>query len=395
MPPTADGAELRRVHLVHQSFGDYVSGLVGGLVDIGLEVTVTTVLSGQARLSAPSLPGSVTHRTVTLPRFRDPRSPLRAMAEIRRALAVPTDVVHWQAVGNPWVDAAFLVQSSRRPVVVTVHDMQPHPGDGTVLPGTFAAMQRVAARADRVTVHAPHVRDQGVAIGIDRDRISVIHHGELASIYRPVDELPFSPSTEPSVLFFGRVQGYKGLDVLLEAMALLDAEGAQARLIVAGSGATLDRLLPEGRPTPDWCTVLRGHIPRKDVPGLFERAAVVALPYHEASQSGVAALAAGFGRPVVATRTPGLADIVEEGRTGLLIPTGDAPALADAIGRITADPDLAATLCRGAWDHARGELSWSTIAGRLLDVYRQAADDHRNGGGPGLLARTLTAGRRS
>jgi glycosyltransferase involved in cell wall biosynthesis len=256
--------------------------------------------------------------------------------------------------------------------VVTVHDMQAHPDDRSVLPGTFPLIRRLARRADRLIVHADHIRDQAVAVGVDPERISILHHGELATQYLPPDRLPLAAATEPRILFFGRAQWYKGLDVAAEAMASVAERVPDARLVVAGRGPSIDETFPPDRPIPAWCELHRGRVPTEDVPGLFGGAAAVVLPYREASQSGVAALAAGFGRPVVASRLPGLTDIVDDGVSGLLVEPGDVDDLADSLTRILTDPDLAARLGKGAHERATTELSWQTIALESTTLYDEA-----------------------
>ena len=366
-----------RVHLVHQGFGDYVDGLVGGLQHLGpdaVELSVTTVISGPASLtrlrSSPE-----PHRQLTLPRFRDPRSAVLAGRRVREVLAEPCDLLHWQAAGNPWADMALLRWLGRRrrpPAVVTVHDMQAHPGDRSVLPGTFAAIRRLVRKADRVVVHAPHVRDQAVTAGAEPDRVAVMAHGELATRYLPLDELPLAPSTEPTILFFGRAQGYKGLDVAAGAMGAVAERVPGARLVVAGSGPSIDEVFPPGVELPAWCELHRGRVAVDAVAELFRRAAIVVLPYREASQSGVAALAAGFGRPVVASRVPGLADIVADGRSGRLVEPGSVSALAEALVDLLADEAEAARLGAGGFELASTELAWPNIAKRLAALYHDA-----------------------
>lgn len=378
-----------RVHLVHQGFGDYVAGLVDGLEQAGaadggadgIELTVTTLASGSAALtSLRSAPAR--HRQVALPRFRDPRSPFAAARAVRDVLAEPCDVLHWQAAGNPWVDLALLVarrrpgaRNRRAPLVVTVHDMQAHPGDRSVLPGTFAAIRGLARAADRVIVHAPHVRDQAVAAGVLAERVRVVAHGELATRYVPAEDLPLAPSEEPSILFFGRAQGYKGLDLIAAAMPAVAERVPGARLVVAGNGPSIAEVFPADRPPPPWCELHQGRVPDDAVPGLFGRAAVVVLPYHEASQSGVAALAAGFGRPVVATAVPGLSDLVRHDDSGLLVEPGSPEALAAALIDVLTDQDLAARLAAGAARAARTELSWTTIGRELVALYHGLVHD--------------------
>ena len=103
---------------------------------------------------------------------------------------------------------------------------------------------------------------------------------------------------------------------------------------------------------------------------LFQSAAVVALPYKDATQSGVLASAFGNRRPVVASATGGIPDIVKDGVNGLLVPPGDAAALANALERVLTSKTLAATLAEGAMLTATGGMNWDNIADGLHSAYR-------------------------
>ncbi len=374
-----------RVHLVHQSYADYVGALIDGLADPAavlagdqptgaeppIDLHVSTILSGSARTSPRR--GPVDVQTYHLPRFRDPRSLPKALVLVRSLLAESHDVVHWQAGGNPWVDLAYSLLISRRPSVVTVHDMVPHPGDRNAIPGATKVVGRLARRADRVIVHAPHIHEQAASVGVDPARIVVMPHGELGSRYRPPDKLPLAPSSERSVLAFGRAQGYKGIDLLAEAMPRVVDRVPEAKLIVAGSGPSLDEAFPPGQPPPPWAEIHRGQVDDDAVTELFARAAVVALPYREASGSGVAALAAGFGRAVAASAIPGLQDVVEDGRTGRLFPANSVGALADCLIELLEAPNRTSDLGQGAFQAARTRLSWATIGDDLIDLYHEVS----------------------
>jgi glycosyltransferase involved in cell wall biosynthesis len=88
----------------------------------------------------------------------------------------------------------------------------------------------------------------------------------------------------------------------------------------------------------------------------------------------MAALAA--GRPVVVTKTGAMPEVVEEGKTGFVVPPGDAAALAGAISRLLEKPEMAARMGREASEHARRDFSWDSIAGRTIDLYRSMAGAH-------------------
>jgi len=118
---------------------------------------------------------------------------------------------------------------------------------------------------------------------------------------------------------------------------------------------------------------IEAYISPADTSTLFQSAEVVALPYKDATQSGVLASAFGNRRPVVASATGGIPDVVTDGVNGLLVPPGDATALADALERVLTSTSLAASLTDGAGQTADGFLSWDHIAEGLVASYRRIA----------------------
>jgi glycosyltransferase involved in cell wall biosynthesis len=105
---------------------------------------------------------------------------------------------------------------------------------------------------------------------------------------------------------------------------------------------------------------------------LFQEASIVALPYVEASQSAVLAIAQAFGKPVVATAVGGIPEVVEHGETGYLVPPRDSYSLAEAIVTLLQDPGLRQEMGHKALQKAESELSWPHIARKTLRVYDQA-----------------------
>jgi glycosyltransferase involved in cell wall biosynthesis len=103
---------------------------------------------------------------------------------------------------------------------------------------------------------------------------------------------------------------------------------------------------------PERFTVINRYVPADEQAALFREAAVVVLPYLEASQSGVVPIACAFGKPVVVTDVGGLPEVVEDGVTGFVVAPGDETALADAIVRVLSDDDLR----RRLGDNARRSL---------------------------------------
>jgi glycosyltransferase involved in cell wall biosynthesis len=174
------------------------------------------------------------------------------------------------------------------------------------------------------------------------------------------------PPDQPSLLFFGRMSQYKGLDVLLDAMPRIWSQVPQARLVVAGQGSLPDKaVLRDAR-----IEVRNGHIPESDVAHLFRGASVVTLPYVQASQSGVGSQAKAHGRPMVATSTGELPRLVADG-SGVVVPPRDPDALADATVALLTDEPRARAMGLAGARTAAGETSWAAIGEATLAAYRR------------------------
>ena len=137
------------------------------------------------------------------------------------------------------------------------------------------------------------------------------------------------------ILFFGYVRPYKGLEDLLRALTLARGN-AWDRLVIVGEfydPPERYRALLEDPRIRDRVRVVNRYVPNEEVARYFAAADVAALPYREATGSGIAQIAFGAGLPVIATRTGGLEEVVEEGVSGLLVPPRDPKSMARAIER--------------------------------------------------------------
>jgi glycosyltransferase involved in cell wall biosynthesis len=172
-------------------------------------------------------------------------------------------------------------------------------------------------------------------------------------------------------LFFGRIWPYKGLDYLIRAEPLISAVVPDAEIVIAGEGEDMARYRAM-MVHPERFTVINDYVSDARRVELFSQAALVVLPYLEASQSGVIPIAYSSARPVVATTVGGLPAMVEDGVTGYLVPPCDEQALAAAILRILQDPELAGQMGRNGQRKINTECSAPVIAGQLLGVYAQA-----------------------
>jgi len=169
-----------------------------------------------------------------------------------------------------------------------------------------------------------------------------------------------------AVLFFGLIRPYKGVGVLLEAFAGLPRE-LPMTLLLAGEPWKDERsALTERLAKPDLAGRVRARlewIPEQEAGEWFAAADATVLPYLAATGSAVAAQALGAGLPVVGTQVGGIAEVIEDGSNGLLVPPADPAALADALFRLTA-PGALARLATGA-SVAAGRFTWRSYADAL------------------------------
>ena len=297
-----------------------------------------------------------------------------AAAFVRR---VRPDVVHLHCTTPIALVHVTLLRRLGPPVAVTAHVVTPHErsrlGD--------AIARRVYRRADLVVAHSAFDRARLLdGRAMDPRRVEVIPHGEYGFFSRdrePIDRgtarrgLGFGPQHEVA-LFFGFIREYKGLDVLFEAWPAVARARPDARLLVAGDPARLER----GRrlQLESWATRLGavhrfGYIPMADVSRYFAAADVLVMPYRHVSQSGVLFLALSLGLPVVATRVGGLPETLRDGESGLLIGPDSPGELAEALVRILGDPGLRERLAGGGRQVAAAH-SWDVIAERTEAVFR-------------------------
>lgn len=287
-------------------------------------------------------------------------------------LAFRPDIVHCHECPDYYTTALMdLLRLSGIPQVLTVHDAIPHSegGSGTG-PSEERLRRRMRAAAAHVTLHGEScIADFRSASPGFKGGVTSSMHGVL--MVPPANAAPVEPIAG-RILFFGRMWAYKGLDVFLDAVDLLTKRGVQHRAVVAGRGPEMTRLGARMGAMPT-IEAINAYISPADTSTLFQSAAVVALPYKDATQSGVLASAFGNRRPVVASATGGIPDVVSDGVNGLLVPPGDATALADALERVLTSASLAATLGDGARQTATGSLNWDHIADGLVSTYRRLA----------------------
>jgi glycosyltransferase involved in cell wall biosynthesis len=301
--------------------------------------------------------------------LRDPRQ-LLTLAKILATVArARPQILHVQEVTE--VTASLCLPFWRKiPMVLTVHDVSPHPGGDSAGPDRRErTKQSFRNRADAVVVHGQLLRDRYLEqANCPPEKVHAIPHGCYGTLLHHARE---GVEREPgAILFFGRIELYKGLGSLIRVYKKLREEFPGTKLIVAGKGSDLSNHESELARMPE-CELHKGYLPNHEVARLFQRASLAVLPYIEGSESGVTRIAYPFGVPVVATDVGSIPESIDDGASGCIVPPGDDSALHDAIASLLAEPARLKAMGEAANALAEGRMSWAHVAENQERLFRE------------------------
>lgn len=288
-----------------------------------------------------------------------------------RALArLEPDLVHLH-FPNPTGDLAWLIGARRVPLVISYHadvvrQRRLLPLYAPILSRTFGGAQRIIASAEENVTSSP-------VLSRYKDRVTVIPYGvDLAAFTLSADEAASVAqrriARQPLVLFIGVLRPYKGLDVLLKAMARVPAQ-----LVVVGRGpARFELMALAARLGISNRVSFLGEVSDSERRVLLHACDVFALPSIDRREAfGIAQLEAmACGKPVVASDLPtGVRFVNRHQMTGLLVPPGNVDALAETLHRLLSDERMRTTLGNAAKRRAELEFSAERMVGKTLEVY--------------------------
>jgi glycogen synthase len=302
---------------------------------------------------------------------------------------VDADVAHahtWYAdMAGLWIRTIH-----RIPLIVTLHSMEPlrpwkadQLGSGYLLSGWIE--KTAVESADRVIAVSARMRDDILEhFRVDPARVVVIGNGIDPDRFRRTDRtdaLERHGVRTPYVLFVGRITDQKGIFHLIEAAGRLP-RGVQV-VLCASAPDTPEieerlRRTVAGHPTVRWINAM---VPHEDVVQLYSHAAVFACPsvYEPFGLINLEAMAC--ETPVVASAVGGILEVVEDGKTGFLVPPARPDALAEGLGRVLGDPSQARAMGKAGRRRVEERFSWASVAERTEQVYAEAIADFRSASG--------------
>jgi len=267
----------------------------------------------------------------------------------------------WQSLGS----LVFL--PARSTYASSIHDAVPHPGDEHWLISFCSRIDR--RRADIIVCYSDSVAAAVRELLRTPTPVVVVPHGvDLDDSAEPKVLRQFDEANPLVLGFFGRLTRYKGIDLFAELIHELNRRRLPVRGVVRGAGQVETAVLSSSPPNIDWSN---SWVAEAEVDPLVRSFDLLVLPYKEASQSGVLALAAGRGVPIIATPVGGLSEQLADTAGGIVAERVDAISLADAVEQTVKDPAVYSELSRSAIDRTRAKTSWRHAAKELELHFRQ------------------------
>lgn len=283
------------------------------------------------------------------------RDPTGVSAEINRDapdIVLDTFSSWWSVVVDRHLDR-------RIPIAEVVHDVTPHPG----LIGTMSSVyEALFPTASDVAIALAAYSYEQLKRRFPRKAHIESRHG----IFLPDDGIDTAAiaARRERMFFFGRIDAYKGIEHLVEAYGIARTSNPKIHLDIIGRGPIRPKVIE--RIEELGVGLVNRYVKDAEVKQAMAEHGVLILPYTSATQSGVAAIALGNGMPCIATRVGALPEQVQDGRNGIVVPPGDAPALAKAMLEVADDADLAKRMADESVRIGREEYSWEQISRKLL-----------------------------
>lgn len=370
----------------HGGMNYYDFGLCRGLVDAGVTPTLYTCDETDVTPGTP-FPVAVVYRRIF---GRDPawRRGLRYLRGSLRALVgariAGSRLAHFHVfqVGVLELFNVLLAKLLLLRVVITAHDVEAFRGEWSSIKSWVYGL------ADRVIAHNRSSQRELVRVlSVPERKIHVIPHGNYLGHLGAMPPVASAraelnlPRDAQVLLFFGQIKEVKGLDLLLDALAVVNGVVPEAHLVIAGKmwgqdfatyQSQIDRL-----GLGSHCTAHIRYIADDEVAAYYAAADLVVLPYRKIYQSGVILMAMSYGKPVLAADLEGMKEVIEDGVTGFLFRAEDASDLAKRLQAVLADRACMERVAAMGLERMRTDYCWGGIGQLTADCYSAALHSSR------------------
>lgn len=281
-------------------------------------------------------------------------------------------IIHFQWSRIAVIDCFFLYFYNHIPVVYTMHNTTLNHGDVSFVNYLNAGFKLFLNRVSSIIVHTKYSQQKFLeSFEKYKHKVNVVPHGLLT--FKDKKNTPinfYNFASEKVILFFGNIQHYKGLDILINAMYYLKKENIKL-LIVGRSQISIKNLkaLSKKLDVDKHIFWRLAYITEEEVSETFKVAKAIILPHRHIDQSGVLMSAINFEMPIIASNLGGFSEIIEDGKNGYLFKKEDSEDLALKIKKLFQDSNLKyvsqqVTLLKNNWK------SWDEIANDTIKIYK-------------------------
>lgn len=272
------------------------------------------------------------------------------------------DVVHYDGASGFLL---FMLKYFRiKKKVWSLHDYKIHTGDENY---SGDLMNKMYSKFNVCHIqHSNYLKKEFIKyFDVSEENVDTVYSGvyDVYNSFKPKKiKLP-----DKYILFFGRIQKYKGLDVLIDAYDRVKYELNEHQLVIAGEGK-----IPEEIQGKDKIIYINRYITPSELVQLIKNSKFVILPYRDSTFSGVLMTAYNFNKPVVSSSVGGVPEIVINNKTGLLFRNGDVDELADHIYFLCNNVTKINELSEGVKEFSQtGKINWDSVVNKMIEVYNK------------------------
>jgi len=289
--------------------------------------------------------------------------------------------IHWPVV--PFITSRFvtLLTINGIKTVYTVNNIYKKDNDNEENVENIY-VKRILRECEKVIVFTKKTKSELLTrIDIPEDKVEIVPHGNY-DIFRITPELDKKTARKMIglhdekrvILFFGRVEAYKGIEYLLKALSIVKEKDKQIYLLSVGrvtKKSNLNEMIRKYKLEP-YVLLETSYIPFKTVEKFFVSCDIVVMPYITCTHSGIHYMAYSFGKPVIGTRCGELAETIEHGKSGFLVPPEDEYALSESILNYFALSEAEKSeMSNYCFQIAERKYSWQPIAHKLIAIYNK------------------------
>lgn len=253
--------------------------------------------------------------------------------------------------------------------IQTIHDPFPHTGENSKK--RQERYRYVISKSEHIVLlNGKQYNKFCSYYNVEKENVSINSLGIYDNIKTFVPSNYDKNKKRQNVLFFGRISPYKGIEYLCEAMKTVHKSLPEVTLTIAGGGKMYFDITEFEKLS--YIQIINRYVGMEELAILLSDCSVCVCPYTDATQSGVIMTSYSLCKPVVATNVGGLGEMVDNGRTGLLVPPKSAEALAEAIIEILSDENKCRQMeANIKSDYFVNDKSWSSIADKYINVYKK------------------------